>query len=135
MATLVSDKGNQGQTWVLNSTDTPVMTWNQVGGNTPNASEVNGTTIAPVPAGKELIITNCIMLATSTADVQVFNSASSGSATGTQLGQNYIEADEETSNVNMPVYWKLDAGRYLVVKEGSAGANCQIYCRGFLRVV
>ena len=97
MANLVADKGMDGQTWVIESTDTPIMTWNQVQGSTPNASEVNGTTIAPVPVGKQLVITNCIMLATSTADVQIFNSASSGSATGTQLGQNYIEADEETS--------------------------------------
>ena len=135
MANLVADKGMDGQTWVIESTDTPIMTWNQVQGSTPNASEVNGTTIAPVPVGKQLVITNCIMLATSTADVQIFNSASSGSATGTQLGQNYIEADEETSNVNIPVYWTLAAGRYLVVKEGSAGANCQSYCRGFLQDV
>ena len=48
MATLISDKGNQGQSWVFETTDTPIMTWNQVQGSSPNASEVNGTTIAPV---------------------------------------------------------------------------------------
>ena len=59
MATLISDKGNQGQSWVFETTDTPIMTWNQVQGSSPNASEVNGTTIAPVPVGKQLVITNC----------------------------------------------------------------------------
>ena len=55
--------------------------------------------------------------------------------TQTDIGFRDTEADEETSNVNIPVYWTLAAGRYLVVKEGSAGANCQIYCRGFLQDV
>ena len=62
MAQIISNKSAQGFTSVLSATDTPIQTWQQTESNTNNASEVNGTTINPVPATKKLVITSVTYL-------------------------------------------------------------------------
>ena len=134
MVQIIADKGAQGVTMILETGDVNIMTWQQVSSSTANASEINGNTIAPVPVGKTLYITNVTMYGVPTADLQFFNSPNSGSQTGaTQIGQNYVtgSAGNTATVVAMPVFWKIDAGRYFVVKEGGGGQG-QIHCRGVL---
>ncbi len=134
MVQIIADKGTQGVTLILESGDEEIMTYNQAQANVNNASEVNSVTIAPVPAGKTLYITNVTMFATSTADVQFYNSPNSASITGaTQIGSNYVTgSDPAQANATIPCFWKIDAGRYFVIREGSGGGTGFVFCRGVL---
>tara|TARA_R100000808_G_C2136487_1_gene144773 strand:+ start:1188 stop:1598 length:411 start_codon:yes stop_codon:yes gene_type:complete len=136
MATLVADKGEQGASFVLSSADTEIMTYDQIQNNVTNATEVNGTTIAAVPADKRLIITSVSVTSQGSAELKIYNSPNSASITGaTKIGQ--LDCFSDTSNasyISMPCYWIITAGNYFVLRS-TVNFIQQVHCRGFLEDV
>lgn len=132
MATIISNKSAQGFTSILATDDVPIQTWQQTESNTNNASEINGETINPVPVGKTLVITSVTYLISRTGlDLAFYNSGSSGSASGTQVGQIIGDSTFLNTPFTQPVYWKIPAGNYFVMSEGGGG-KAQIMCQGYL---
>ena len=132
MAQIISNKSAQGFTAVLSATDTAIQTWQQTESNTNNASEVNGTTINPVPATKKLVITSVTYLISRTGlDLAFYNSGTSGTAGGTQVGQIIGDSTFKNTPFTQPVYWVIPAGNYFVMSEGGGG-KAQIMCQGYI---
>ncbi len=132
MAQIVTNKSVEGFTAVLSATDTPIQTWQQTENNTNNASEINGTTINPVPATKKLVVTSVTYLISRTGlDLAFYNSGSSATAGGTQLGQMISDSTFLNTPFTQPVYWVIPAGNYFVMSEGGTG-KAQIMCQGYI---
>lgn len=130
MATVVSSKGNNGFTIVLNSTDTPIMTENTPQSALANATEINGVTIAPVPVGKKLIITSICVTSDNTPSILCYNSPTSGTAAGTTIYKS--TSASFGTGLYESVYWEFAAGQYFVVREDGGGGQAQIRCMGVL---
>mgnify|MGYP003677722906 FL=1 len=132
MAQIISNKSTQGFTSVLSATDTPIQTFQQVQSNTANIVEVNGETVNPVPATKKLVITSITYLISATGlDLDIYNSGSSASASGTNVGSIISDSTFLNTPFTQPVYWVIPAGNYVVLSEGGGG-KAKIYLQGYI---
>ena len=129
MVTPIASKSKQGISFIVDTGDVPIQTNQQMQSATQNANERTGVTIAPVPAGKELIITSITSLTSAAFDMDIWDSPNSASTTGaTNIGQ----LIQPTNTLyTFPVYYKIAAGRYFVLREAGGGTS-QIYCQGIL---
>jgi hypothetical protein len=120
MATIITSKNGIANVVLDTATNDKIVSANQYSssGNTRSLHDTTTGSDYQVPANRKLIITSCTVWygrASTPSEVRLWDSASSDSATGTQMIWDMY--NEEIQNMTFPFYAEIAQNRYVNVTE------------------